>query len=305
MASKTPPHNEEAERSLLGSILMDKKAYLKVAEFLRPEHFYAPANSEIYDVISNLFEKGMPIDMVTVADELKRRRKLKKAGGEEYLAELVESVPTASHAESYAKIVKDLSLRRQLITSSADLNEMGFDESRDVDEVLDEAERKIYSISQDNMRERFRHVKDMLKDVFDQAEQASKMKGSVVGIPTGFADLDKLLGGLQPSDLAIIAARPSVGKTSLALDIARNVAVKEKKSVAFFSLEMGWMQVMQRIVAAQARVSFWDMRTGKLPEEAFERFANVMGVLSESELYIEDTPGQSILEIKAKARRQA
>lgn len=303
---KMPPQNEDAEKSILGSVLLDKEGLIKIAEFLKPEHFYNPNHEKIFQAILELFEQGLPIDVVTLSNKLKAKKQLKQVGDTSYLTELVNSVPTVSHVESYAKIVKDLAMRRAIISASGDINELGFKEDRGVNEILDEIEAKIFSITQSTLMERFKHVRDMLKDVFEQAEKAAdKSKTDILGVPSGFGMLDKMTGGFQPSDLIIVAARPSVGKTSLALDIARHAAVKERKTVALFSLEMSWMQLMQRIVSMQAKVSFWDMRTGNLPEEAFERLANVMGVLADSSLFIDDTPGQNIMEIKAKSRRLA
>ncbi|MCD8545772.1 replicative DNA helicase [Candidatus Woesebacteria bacterium] len=304
--ARVPPHDEAAEKSILGSILLDKEGLIKIAEFLRPEYFYNPHHEVIYATIVELFEEGSPIDVVTLSNKLTAKKKLKRVGGAEYLTELVNSVPTVSHVESYAHIVKDLSLRRQIIAASADINELGFKSEMDIKDVLDQVEGKVFSISQSGLNVRFTHVKDILKEVFEQAEKAASSDASeALGVPTGFTELDNMTGGFQKSDLIIIAARPSVGKTSLALDIARHAAVKEQKSIALFSLEMSKLQLMQRIVSMQAKVSFWDMRTGNLPDKAFDRLANVMGVLADTRLFIDDTPGQNIMEIKAKSRRLA
>jgi replicative DNA helicase len=303
---KIPPHNEDAEKSIIGAALLDKESLIKVSEFLRSEHFYNPVHEKIYTAIMELFEDGAPIDVVTVSNKLKAKKQLKQVGDIAYLTEIVNAVPTVSHVESYAKIVKELAVRRRIITASADINELGFSEEREIAELLDEIESRIFAITQDSLNDRFKHVRDMLKEVFEQAEKAAEKKdGEILGVPSGFTLLDKMTGGFQPSDMIIIAARPSVGKTSFALDIARNAAVRERKSVALFSLEMSWMQLMQRIVSMQAKVSFWDLRTGNLPGPGYERLANVMGVLADCQLFIDDTPGQNIMEIKAKSRRLA
>ena len=303
---KMPPNDQEAEKSVVGSVLLDKEGLIKVGEYLRPEHFYNPSHETIYSNIVELFEEGSPVDIVTLSSKLKSKKELEKIGGMGYLTDLVNSVPTVSHVESYAKIVKDLSTRRQIISASADINQLGFKVESDVTDLLDEIESKIFSITQSSLSDRLTHVRDVLKEVFEQAEKAAnKKEGEILGVPSGFRLLDRMTGGFQPSDMIIIAARPSVGKSSLALDIARHATVAEKRNVIMFSLEMSTLQLMQRVVATQAKVSFWDMRTGNLPEEAEDRLANVMGVLADTNLFIDDTPGQSILEIKAKSRRHA
>lgn len=301
--SKLPPQNIEVERCVLGAMLLDKEAVIKVAEFLRPEHFYDPKNRDICDCLMELFDEGLPVDIVTLSDKLKSKKLLKKIGGRAYLTELVEGVPTSAHVEDYGQIVKSLSMRRKLITASAKINESAYQEDRPVGEVLDESEQLLFSISQESLRERFKHVRELLKDAYERAESIDKKKDKLTGVPTGFKVLDSVLGGLQPSDLIILAARPSVGKTAMALDIARHASVVEKKKVAFFSLEMSDTQLMDRLLGMQARVSFWDLRMGKLNDEAFGRVADAMGQFAEADLFIDDTPGQGVTEIRAKARR--
>ncbi len=300
---KLPPQNVEAERSILGAILLDKEAIIKVAEFLSGDHFYEPRNGEIYDAAMGLFDEGLPIDIVTLSDRLKSSRKLTKVGGRAYLTELVESVPTAAHAEEYGQIVKSLSIRRKLISAAAKMDEIAYMEDRDVTEVLDESEQHLFSISQQSLRDKFVHVRDLLKDAYERAEAIDQRSDKLTGVPTGFKIVDANLGGLQPSDMIVLAARPSVGKTALALDIARHAAVVEKRKVAFFSLEMSDVQLMDRLLGMQARVPFWDLRMGKLKDESFERLADAMGQLAETEIYIDDSPGQSVMEIRTKARR--
>jgi replicative DNA helicase len=300
---RVPPNNVEAERSILGAVLLDKEAMVKVAEFLRTEHFYEPKHGLIYESIMELFDEGLPIDLVTLSDRLKAKRRLSQVGGRTYLAELVESVPTAAHAEEYGQIVKSLSMRRRLISAAARIDEIAYLEDREVSQILDESEQSLFSISQESLRSKFVHVRDLLKDAYERAESIDQKKDKLTGVPTGFKMLDSVLGGLQASDLIILAARPSVGKTALALDIARHAAVVEKKKVAFFSLEMSDLQLMDRLLGMQARVPFWDLRMGKLKDESFERLADAMGQLAESELMIDDTPGQGVLEVRTKARR--
>jgi replicative DNA helicase len=300
---KLPPQNLEAERSVLGAILMDKEAVIQVAEFLVPEHFYDPRHRDIFESALQLFEEGMPIDIVTLSDNLKNKELLEKVGGRSYLAELVESVPTASHAEEYGQIVKNLSIRRKLITASSRIGNWAQEQSRDIADVLDESEQELFSISQDSLRDRFKPLRELLKDAYEKAESINQKEDKLTGVPTGFKVLDSLIGGFQPSDMVILAARPSVGKTALALDIGRHAAVVENKKVAFFSLEMSDSQLMERLLGMQARVPFWDLRMGKLKDQAFERLADAMGQLAEAEMYIDDKPGQSVMEVRAKARR--
>ncbi len=300
---KVPPQNTDAEKSVLGSMLLDKNAVVKVAEFLIPDHFYDPRHRNIYENMVDLFEEGMPIDLVTLTDKLRRKKLLRKVGGRTYLTELAESVPSSAHAEEYGQIVKGLSMRRKLIEASGRIGKIAYREDMDIDEILDQSEQDLFGISQDNLRDRFKHVKELLKDAYERAEAIDQKKDKLTGVPTGFKSLDNCLGGLQPSDMVVLAARPSVGKTALALDVARHAAVVEKKKVALFSLEMSDTQLMDRLLGMQARVPFWDLRMGKLKEDAFERLADAMGQLAEANIFIDDTPGQSILEVRTKARR--
>ncbi len=300
---KIPPQNLEMERCVLGAMLLDKDAVIKVVEFLKPDHFYDPKHRDICQCLMELFDEGMPIDIVTLTDRLKTRKLLRRVGGRSYLTELVEGVPTSAHVEEYAQIVKALSMRRKLILSSSKMNESAYQEDRAIDEILDESEQALFSISQESLRERFKHIRELLKDAYERAEEIDRKKDKLTGVPTGFKVLDSVLGGLQPSDMIILAARPSVGKTAMALDIARHAAVVEKKKVGFFSLEMSESQVTDRLIGMQARVSFWDLRMGKLNDESFARVADAMGQFAESDLFIDDTPGQSVMEIRAKARR--
>jgi len=300
---KIPPQDVEAEKSILGAVLLDKEAIVQIAEFLLPDHFYNPHHRDIYESVVQLFEEGLPIDIVTLSDKLKSYKRLKRVGGRAYLTELVEAVPTAAHVEEYGKIVKSLSMRRQLISAASKISGIAQQEDRDVSDILDASEQEIFSISQESLRERFKHVKDLLKDAYERAESIDQRDDKLMGVPSGFKVIDNLLGGFQPSDLIIIAARPSVGKTALALDIARHAAVVEKKRVAFFSLEMSDIQLMDRMLGMQARVPFWDLRMGKLRDESFERLADAMGQLAESEIFIDDKPGQSVMEIRTKSRR--
>ncbi len=300
---KLPPQSMEAEKAVLGAILLDEEAIIKIVDFLKPQHFYNPKHSIIYENIVELFEQRDSIDVLTLTNRLKKNKQLKKIGGVSYISELVSSVPSAYHIEEYAKIVKEKSVRRGLISVSSFLNEIAFDEGETLDKLMDSAEQKLFEVTEESIDRDFVHISKLLEKAYERAEEADKHSDKVTGIKSGYKLLDSILGGFQGSDLIILAARPSVGKTALALDIARHIATREKKNVGFFSLEMSNMQLMDRILAMQVNANLWDLRMGKLPDEAFERLADAMGVLSESGLYIDDTPGLHIMEMRTKARR--
>lgn len=300
---RIPPHDLNAERSLLGSIFLNQDSLIKIADRIDPSFFYDPANREIFSVIIELFEERKPLDIVTVSSGLKRRKVLSKVGGSAYLSKLVNSVPTASHIEEYAEIVKEAGIRRRLIESAALINDVAFNEDKKVLEILDISEKSLFNITQNQIGKGFVSARSLLKETYERAAMVDKNKGDLLGISSGFVQIDKLLGGFQQSDLIIVAARPSVGKTALSLDIALNAAVNDRKKIGFFSLEMSAQQLMERLLSMQARVSFWDLRTGQLKDEAFEKLADAMGQLSEADLFIEDTPGLHVMEIRTKARR--
>lgn len=303
VSGKLPPQNLEAEQSVLGSLLIDKDAIVKVAEFLLPSHFYREAHAEIYNAILALYEKREPADIVTVTDELKLRGTYEAAGGAGYLTTLVNSVPTSAHIEHYARIVKDKAVRRQLISAATNITEMSFQETEDVKELMDIAEQQLFGISQEHFRQNFLPIKDALAESFERLDELQKRAGGLRGAATGFAELDKKLSGLQDSNLIILAARPSVGKTTLALNIAQHAAVKEKIPVGIFSLEMSKEQLVDLILSSEADVDAWRLTTGNLEENDFAKLAEAMGELAEAPLYIDDTPGASILEMRTKARR--
>ncbi len=301
---KVPPQNLEAEQSVLGSMLLDKDAIINVASFLRGEYFYDSRHAIIYDAIIELFESGMPVDIVTVSNLLSKKRSLKKVGSRAYITELLSMVPTSAHAEEYGKIVRDAHVRRSLISASAKITELSFNEEKGIDDVVDGSERLLFGIAQEGISTAFIHIKDLLKDAYERAERADREE-SFLGISSGFKDLDNLLGGFQKSDLIILAARPSVGKTSLALDFLRTAGLSDKKKVVLFSLEMSNTQIVDRLLGMQAGVPFWDIRTGRMNDEKFVKLADAMGQLADADIYIDDKPGQSILEIRTKARRLA
>jgi len=300
---RVPPHSDEAEKSVLGALLIDKDAIISVVEFLRPEHFYQDAHSRIYKAILSLYEERQPVDIVTLTERLRKQKSLKAVGGTAYLTSLVEMVPTSAHCAHYGQIVKDLYTKRQLIASGSKLVEMAFDESIEAPQALDQAEQAIFSLSQKHLPRTFTAIKDALAESFDRLDELQKNKGGLRGVPTGFKDLDDTLAGLQPSNLIILAARPSLGKTSLALNIAQYVAVEEKMPVGFFSLEMSKEELVDRLLVSQADIDAWKLKTGNLDEEDFTKLSEAMGVLAEAPLYIDDTPAISVLEMRTKARR--
>lgn len=301
---RIPPQNIEAEKSVLGSILLDKDALIEVSGWLLPEHFYDDRHSAIYQNILELFENGLPIDLVTVSDKLKKKKILSKLGGRAYLTELASFVPTSAHAVEYANIVRETATRRGLISSSSEITKLAFDETIVLPEVVDRSETLLFNVAQAGIKTNFVHIKDLLKDAYERAAHA-KESDDYSGISTGFKELDILLGGFQKSDLIVLAARPSVGKTSLALDMMRHAALVEKKNVAFFSLEMSNMQIMDRLLGMQSGIPFWEIRTNKLTEEKVIKLANTMGELADANIFVDDTAGQHINQIRTKARRLA
>ena len=300
---RVPPHSIDAEESVLGAMLFDRDAVIAVAEFLTPEDFYDERLREIYKACLDLYEDRVPIDALTVADRLKRRKSLKDVGGAAVLAELANKVPTAAHVEHYGRIVKDTATKRTLMAAASRLVEISMDEGLSAGEVLDKAESEVFSLGQRSSAKAFTSVKDTLADSFDRLDELHKSGAGIRGVPTGFADLDDALAGMQKSNLLILAARPGVGKTSLALNIAQNVSVKDKRPVGFFSLEMSREELVDRLLVGQADIDAWKLKTGKLSEDDFTKLSNAMGELAEAPLFIDDTPALSILEMRTKARR--
>jgi len=298
-----PPHSDEAETCVLGSILIDKDAIATIAEFLLPEHFYKEVNGLIYKAILQLFEERKPIDIVTLKERLKKDKNLTKVGSSAYLTDLVNAVPTAAHVEQYGKIVKDDYTKRELISAASKITEFAFDEGEEATAVLDKAEELVFGLSQKHLRQVFLPIKDALAESFDRLDELHKRAGGLRGVPTGFKDIDDTLAGLQASNLIILAARPGIGKTALALNIAQNVTVKENLPVGFFSLEMSKEELVDRLLVAQADIDAWRLKTGRLDEEDFTKLSEAMGILAEAPLYIDDTPALSVLEMRTKARR--
>lgn len=300
---KLPPHSEEAERSVLGAILIDRDAVVKVAEFLRGEHFYEERHRAIFDAILGLYEAREPIDAVTVSERLKKHKKLAIAGGSEYLAELVEQVPTSSNIVHYGQLVKESWTKRELVRLAGNLAELAVDEGKETTAILDEAEQKIFSLSQQQMRQGFITVKDALAESFDRLDELQRSGSGLRGVATGFADLDNALAGMQRSNLLVLAARPGVGKTTLALNIAQYASVVNKVSVGYFALEMSQEEMVDRMLIAQADIDAWKFKIGKFRDEDFNRLSEAMGILADSPFYIDDTPALSIMEMRTKARR--
>lgn len=300
---RVPPQNIEAEQSVLGSLLLDKDAIIKVADILTSQDFYRDDHAIIYNVILTLFEKRSPIDLVTLTDYLEKEKKLEKVGGASYLTTLVNSVPSAAHVKHYAEIVHNKATLRRLISAASNIIQLGYKETEEVDGVLDKAESELFGVSQKFLRQYFTPVKSILTETFDRIDELHKKKGKLRGVPTGFRDLDNILAGLQGSDLVILAARPAIGKTALAINIAQYAAVKEKIPVGIFSLEQSKEQLVDRLICGEAGVDGWKLRTGNLSDEDFPKIGHAMGVLSEAPLYIDDSPVLNIMEIRTKARR--
>jgi replicative DNA helicase len=302
-ALKIPPHSIDAEESVLGALLLDKDAIISVAEFLRPLDFYDGRHKEIFECALELYEDRVPIDVMTVSDRLKKRKVLKKIGGAAFLAELANKVPTSAHVEHYGRIVKDAATKRALMAAASKLVDLSMDEGLKAEDLLDKAESEVFSLTQSALKQTFTRVRDALAESFDRLDELHKTSGGLRGVPTGFKELDDMTAGLQRSNLVIIAARPGIGKTSLALNIAQFIAVKEKRPVGFFSLEMSKEELVDRLLVGQADIDAWKLKTGKLSEEDFTKLSNAMGELAEAPIYIDDTPALSILEMRTKARR--
>ena len=300
---KTPPHDLEAERSVLGAILIDSSAMNLVAEFVRADFFYSLENKLIYSAMLSLFEKQQPIDVVTLQDQLKSQDALKRVGGKNYLSDLINTVPTSAYVEHYGQIIKNHFVKRKLIELSSRMVEKSFDEKGDVKKLLDEAEVEIFSLSQQHLHRDFVQLKEILAQSFERLEEFMKRGGQLRGVSTGYVDLDNKLAGMQDSNLLILAARPGIGKTTLALNISLNAAVKNKVPVGFFSLEMSKEELVDRLLVGQADIDAWRLKTGKLSDDDYKKLTEAMGDLSEAPIYSDDTPGLSILEMRTKARK--
>ncbi len=304
-AGKIPPQNVDAEMSLIGAILIDEETLADISEHVKPQDFYDRRHGIIYDAIMRLFEKNKPVDLLTLTDELKRKSELDEIGGSAYLTELTNYVPTAAHAESYAEIVAQKAVRRRLIKASGSISELGYDESTTTQELLQQAEAELFTVSDQSLKQDLVSLESILTESFDRIEELHRNKGSLRGIRTGYRDLDNMTAGLQRSDLIILAARPAMGKTTLVTNLMYNVATIAKQPVLFFSLEMSKEQLVDRMLADASGVDSWNIRTGNLSDEDFSKLSEAMGEMAEAPIFIDDTPGVSVLEMRTKARRAA
>lgn len=300
---KIPPQSTDAEKSLIGAILIDDEVLSDVTEHVKPKDFYDKRHGIIFDAVMRLFEKHKPVDLLTLTDELKRKKELEIVGGSAYLTELTTYVPTAAHAESYAEIVAQKAVRRRLIKASSDISEMGFDEETSTQELLQQAEAELFSVSDQSLKQDAVRLDAILNDSFDRMEELHKNKGQLRGIRTGYRDLDNMTAGLQRSDLIILAARPAMGKTTLVTNLAYNVATIAKQPVLFFSLEMSKDQLVDRMLADASGVDAWNIRTGNLSDDDFSKLSDAMGEMAEAPIFIDDQPGLTVMEMRTKARR--
>lgn len=299
-----PPQNLEAEASLLGAILIDADAIVRVADILRSHDFYEEKHQRIYEAITKLYERHKPIDSLTLANQLKEEGFLELIGGATYITELASYVPTAAHAEHYAEIIKQKSMRRRLIKAAQDTVDLGYDESKSIQEVIETAETDLFNVSQQHVKQDIQSLENILAESFERLDELNRNKGKIRGVPTGFKDMDNILAGWQRSDLVILAARPAMGKTAVALNFAHNVAVKSEQPVLVFSMEMSKEQLVDRLLAMESGVDAWNIRVGNLSDSDFEKIGGAMGALSEAPIYIDDTPGITVSEMRTKARRE-
>ncbi len=304
-AGKIPPQNIDAEMSLLGAVLIDEEVLADVSEHVAVKDFYDKRHQTIYDAMMRLYERHRPVDLLTLTDELKKKDEFDTIGGSAYLTDLTNYVPTAAHAEAYAELVAQKAVRRRLIKASAEISEMGFDEETTTQELLEKAEAELFSVSDQSLKQDLVSLETILTDSFDRMEELHRNKGALRGVRTGWRDLDNMTAGLQRSDLIILAARPAMGKTTLVTNLAYNVATVAKQPVLFFSLEMSKEQLVDRMLADASGVDAWNIRTGNLSDEDFSKLSEAMGEMAEAPIYLDDTPGLTVLEMRTKARRAA
>ncbi len=301
---KLPPQDLEAENSLLGAILIDTDAIYKVADIVGEEQFYAAEHQLIYKAMRELYEQNKPIDVVTLSDQLKKNKQLREVGGSAKLAELANGALSSANIVTYANIVKEMATRRRLISLGAQMSEMGFDDGKAVQELMDQAEQEIFAVSMAREGQKFVHIKDTLEESFNRIEQIQRSGAAFQGLPTGLTGVDNILSGMLPSNLIILAARPATGKTAFALNIASNLAIKHKKKVAFFSLEMSKEELVDRLIVNQADVDAFKLKTGRLTTDFdIPKISEAMGVLAEADIFIDDSPGLSIFDMRTQARR--
>ena len=304
MADRIPPQDLDIERALLGAIMLNAGAMYEVVDIIHPDSFYASKHRIIYDSMLALYGKGEPVDLASLSGKLKERKQLTNVGGAAYLSELANTTPSTTSVRHYAQVTQSKAMLRALIEAASKISDLGFQEERDIEQVLDEAQAAVFAVANSPTLRKFISLKESLSDAWERLEALQKQKDGIRGVPTGFAELDTMLSGLQRSDLIILAARPSMGKTSLALDIARQTAVKHQTPVGIFSLEMSSQQLVDRMLAAQAKVNSWKLRTGKVRgEEDYGRLQLGMEALSDAPIYIDDNPGATVLQMRATARR--
>jgi len=302
-AGKVPPHNLDAEKSLIGAVLIDDDTLADISEHVTPKDFYDKRHGIIYDGMMRLYEKNKPVDLLTLTDELKRKGELEGIGGSAYLTELTNYVPTSAHAEAYAELVSQKAVRRRLIKASGEISELGFNEDTSTQELLEKAESELFAVSDQSLKQDLVSIESILTESFDRMEELHRNKGTLRGVRTGYRDLDNMTAGLQRSDLIILAARPAMGKTTLVTNLAYNVATVAKQPVLFFSLEMSKEQLVDRMLADASGVDAWNIRTGNLSDEDFSKLSEAMGEMAEAPIFIDDTPGMTVLEMRTKARR--
>lgn len=304
-SGRVPPQSIDAEMSLLGAVLIDDGTMSEISDKLKPADFYDKRHATVFDAMLRLYEKHKPVDLLTLSDELQAKKQLDTVGGSSYLSELTNYVPTAAHAGAYADMVRTKAVRRRLINASTAIATLGYDEDKTVQELLGQAEADLFSVSDDNLKQDLVSLEHILAESFDRIEELHRDKGKLRGVPTGWRDLDKKTAGLQKSDLIILAARPAMGKSTLAVNLAYNVASQAKKSVLIFSLEMSKEQLVDRMLAEAAGIDAFNIRTGNLSEDDFGKLSDAMGEMAEAPIFIDDTPGLSVLEMRTKARREA
>ena len=300
---QAPPHSRQAEEAVLGSVLINPEAFFDVSQFLRAEDFYIVRNRWIWESFTRLHERRQPIDYLTVIQELDQHSQLGDVGGQAYLTALINQTPTALNADAYARVVEEHSLRRRMLQAANDMAKLAYDQTQTVDTVMDEAEKSIFSISERRVRKDLQPIEQVLSQVYDRVDQLSQRGDEIMGVPTGLIDLDKLLGGLQKSDLLIIAGRPGMGKTGFMLSVMKNAAQRFKKHVAMFSLEMSNEQLVQRLIAQETGIDTQRLRTGKLTDEEWPLFTHAIEVLSDTRIYLDDTPAITPMQLRTKCRR--
>jgi replicative DNA helicase len=300
---QSQPHNRQAEEAVLGAILITPDSYYEVAQFIQPDDFYIIRNRWIWEAFTHLHETRVPLDFLTVCEELESQGRLTEAGGPAYVMSLINQTPTSLHAEAYGHIVEENSVRRKMLTAANDLAKLAYDQHSSVDTIMDEAEKSIFGISERRVRKDLQPIQTVLSEVYDRVDMLSRRSEDIYGVPTGLIDLDRLLGGLQKSDLLIIAGRPGMGKTGFMLSVAKNAAQKYKKHVAIFSLEMSNEQLVQRLIAQETGIDTQKLRTGKLQEDEWPLFTHAIEVLGDTHIYLDDTPAITPLQLRTKCRR--